>query len=212
MKTKKMLIMIVVVISLLVVAVLGTYAYITYKLGPMTNVFTYGDIKLKFYEDSVSGGKTSDGNTYDLQWNKTYTKNVTLELENGSSPCYVFVIVENELVDVESTEISSTQDSDGYLPVKRQILDEYSWSEYPEVNSNYIDIYVKRFGGNITSSLLLKEFRTAERFNYNLINDLDNDGSAEITFTVYAIEDGGFSGYVEAWNILKSQFPELQKY
>lgn len=214
MKTKKLLIMIVVVISLLAVAVLGTYAYFALKLDPMANVFTYGNVKLELYQDSEVGeGTTNKSNEYELKWGTFYENNVTVKLCDGSDPCYAFVVVVNELADVESSKIKESSSNLGikeYVTIATQINNN-GWNEYPIVDSDYINIYYRALP-NAGTYAFLKEFRTADQFDYTFTDVNENNIAPEMVFTVYAIEKDDSMTPEMAWNILKSQFDELENY
>lgn len=93
--------------ALLVTAsVMGTMAWLQ-DSDAVTNTFTVGNVTITLNEAPVdANGQATDGdrvqaNAYKLIPGKTYDKDPTVTVEAGSEDCYVYVEVENGIVDLE---------------------------------------------------------------------------------------------------------------
>ncbi len=75
-------------------AIGGTLAWLTSN-ADITNTFTFGNITIKL-DEKVKGDsseRTESGQTYAMYPGYTETKDPTVTVEDGSSPCYVFMYV-----------------------------------------------------------------------------------------------------------------------
>lgn len=71
-------------------AIGGTIAWLTAETKAVENTFTVGDITIKLSE--------STGNTFKIVPGATDAKDPTLAVKEGSEKCYVYALVENNLV------------------------------------------------------------------------------------------------------------------
>lgn len=127
MRTKtKALVLVLCAVLLVVTTVFVTMAFLTSK-DSVQNTFTVGEVTISLDEldvdDSDNDDSTADrdkANEYKLIPGKTYTKDPTIHVGAKSEPCYLFVKVENGLVDAEAdgnTTIAKQMENKGWFPV-----------------------------------------------------------------------------------------------
>ena len=188
MRTKtKALVLALCAVLLVVTTVFVTMAFLTSE-DSVQNTFTVGEVTISLDEldvdDSDNDGSTTDrdkANEYKLIPGKTYTKDPTIHVGAKSEPCYLFVKVENGLVNAEAdgnTTIAEQMKSNGWTLVDGQT-----------------NIYV------------YKEVVTAETgANIVVFNSFTIDGEtavadykdAKINVTAYAIQAEGFENTAKA--------------
>ena len=127
MRTKtKALVLALCAVLLVVTTVFVTMAFLTSE-DSVQNTFTVGEVTISLDEldvdDSDNDGFTTDrdkANEYKLIPGKTYTKDPTIHVGAKSEPCYLFVKVENGLVNAEAdgnTTIAKQMENKGWFPV-----------------------------------------------------------------------------------------------
>lgn len=127
MRTKtKALVLALCAVLLVVTTVFVTMAFLTSE-DSVQNTFTVGEVTISLDEldvdDSDNDGSTTDrdkANEYKLIPGKTYTKDPTIHVGAKSEPCYLFVKVENGLVNAEAdgnTTIAKQMENKGWFPV-----------------------------------------------------------------------------------------------
>lgn len=127
MRTKtKALVLALCAVLLVVTTVFVTMAFLTSE-DSVQNTFTVGEVTISLDEldvdDSDKDGSTTDrdkANEYKLIPGKTYTKDPTIHVGANSEPCYLFVKVENGLVNAEAdgnTTIAKQMENKGWFPV-----------------------------------------------------------------------------------------------
>lgn len=188
MRTKtKALVLALCAVLLVVTTVFVTMAFLTSE-DSVQNTFTVGEVTISLDEldvdDSDNDGSTTDrdkANEYKLIPGKTYTKDPTIHVGANSEDCYLFVKVENGLVNAEadgSTTIAEQMKANGWTLVDGQT-----------------NIYV------------YKEVVTAETgANVVVFSSFTIDGEtvvadykdAEINVTAYAIQAEGFENTATA--------------
>lgn len=188
MRTKtKALVLALCAVLLVVTTVFVTMAFLTSE-DSVQNTFTVGEVTISLDEldvdDSDNDDSTTDrdkANEYKLIPGKTYTKDPTIHVGAKSEPCYLFVKVENGLVNAEAdgnTTIAEQMKSNGWTLVDGQT-----------------NIYV------------YKEVVTAETgANIVVFNSFTIDGEtavadykdAKINVTAYAIQAEGFENTAKA--------------
>ena len=114
--TKKLVIAVVALSLALVCAIGGTLAFLVAETEPVTNTFTYGKITISLWENvldengDVTGEKDYDGIEYGkIVPGDVVNKNPTVTVEEGSEPCYVYVLIDNQLGDAASYDIDETK-------------------------------------------------------------------------------------------------------
>ena len=96
MTTNKKLVVAVIALSLALVCVVGaTLAYLVAQSNVVTNTFTYGEISLELAEANKTD---KDGLTFTgVVPGDQINKDPTVTVVKGSEPCYVYVLIENQL-------------------------------------------------------------------------------------------------------------------
>lgn len=191
MKTKtKALALILSAVLLVVTTVFTTMAFLTSK-DSVTNTFTVGKVEISLDEAPVDlYGETVEGNRvktneYKLIPGHEYTKDPTVHVANGSEDCWLFVKVENGLVNAEAAEnkIADQMTGKGWTLVTGT-TDIYSYREKVSAGENVVVFETFTVAG------------TAEVADYE---------DAEIVITAYAIQADGFDTAADAWTSAGSE-------
>lgn len=200
MRTKtKALVLALCAVLLVVTTVFVTMAFLTSE-DSVQNTFTVGEVTISLDEldvdDSDNDGSTTDrdkANEYKLIPGKTYTKDPTIHVGAKSEPCYLFVKVENGLVNAEAdgnTTIAKQMENKGWFPVSENDNDNIyyygSASAIAKVN-----------GG--ADKTVFEAFTIADEAV------VSNYAGAEIKVTAYAIQADGFESktIAEIWAAAK---------
>ena len=188
MRTKtKALVLALCAVLLVVTTVFVTMAFLTSE-DSVQNTFTVGEVTISLDEldvdDSDNDGFTTDrdkANEYKLIPGKTYTKDPTIHVGAKSEPCYLFVKVENGLVNAEAdgnTTIAKQMENKGWFPV-----------------NGTEDVY---YCGTVTTISAVNGGQDKVVFNEFTIDDsveaddLVKYADKEIKVTAYAIQAEGF--------------------
>ncbi|MDO5041370.1 MAG: SipW-dependent-type signal peptide-containing protein, partial [Peptoniphilus sp.] len=111
-KTSKALLLGICAVLLITASVLGTMAYLTSQ-DTVTNTFTVGSVSIsldeKDVDDSTPGEDRDKANKYNLVPGKTYDKDPTIHVANGSEKSYLFVKVENGISAIEGATTVADQ-------------------------------------------------------------------------------------------------------
>ena len=193
---KKKITTLVLLLAFAAVAVTGgTLAYFT-DTKEVVNTFTVGKVAITLDESKVTEEGETDGDTrvaigqkYRLVPGKTYVKDPTIHVEANSENCYLFVKVDNALVNhgVEATS------GDGYTLIAGQMSNN-GWTPVDSVDNVYV------LGSNTTPSMIVKSNSTASQviFRNFKISEATTAGSLSalngqsITVSAYAIQASGF--------------------
>lgn len=194
---KKTTIMVLCLCTLAAIVFVGTYGYRMYTQDALTNTFIIGDLKATLTE---KGSVT--GNTYELTWDTSYEDlNVALDVEKASGDFYAFIVVNNELKNVESGPLGSSSDiPSGYTPLHEQI-GANGW-DVMSTNGN-VTVYFHDISTDVRSYPVAESFRTAKSFSYDSFTT-----SPKIEFTFYAVEKGTLTTAEDAWKLLKTTYPD----
>ena len=213
-KTSKALLLSLCAVVLVTASVLGTMAYLTDKTDDVVNTFTVGNVtlggdqkagldetKVDEYGVPVVPEERTTSNKYKLVPDQTYTKDPTVHVANDSEDSYIFVKVQNGIVDFEA------ENSDGYSVIADQITAK-GWTA---LGDGYPGIYYKEFDesiateGEYTDLVVFNEFKIAA--NAQTLSGWKeiNEESTNITITAYAVQMDGFENAVEAWTAANFQ-------
>ncbi len=216
MKKTKVVLAMVCAVLLVAASVMGTLAYLTSK-ATVTNSFTVGNVTLgntneagldealvnqdgqpiKSKTDSTVVSKTDaprvTENSYKLQPGHKYTKDPTIHVGDNSDNCYLFVKVENGIVNIEATE----DDTSGYKKIATQMA-EKGWKALGAGYDN-IWVYVGTETGASTPKSVSKsadvsvfdEFKIAGTTSSDTMKSYEN---SKIVVTAYGVQVDGFSG------------------
>ena len=183
MKTRTKALLLTLCAALLVCAtVLATMAFLT-ATDSVRNTFTVGNVAITLDEAEVdANGKAVtpenrvDANTYKLIPGKTYDKDPTIHVATGSEDCWLFVKLENGLVEIiDATTIENQMTSNWTL------IDNNIYAYKTSVSA----------GANVT---VFNTFTLAQDAN------VEEYANAEIVVTAYAVQADGFDTAEKAWN------------
>lgn len=190
---------------LVVASVMGTLAYLTSTPDAVVNTFTVGDnVVIKLDEADVTElgvvEKDKEGNllprvtenTYNLRPNHEYVKDPTVHVEGGD--CYVFIVVNNPISGIESTET-------GYTNINSQITAN-NWKEVTDVtlqNGDELYIYAegqdaktavkKNADGSAKDLPVFAKFKVSDTAVYENLSALEDK---TITINAYAVQTVDF--------------------
>lgn len=95
--------------------VVATVAYLTFTTGVVKNTFTVGNVKISLDEAPVDGdgraisGERVTANNYLLYPGKEYDKDPTIQVATGSSDCWLFVKVVDEIAAIQDADTVAAQ-------------------------------------------------------------------------------------------------------
>ena len=102
-------------VLLVVATIAGTLAYLT-DTKTVANTFTVGKVEITLNEAKVTeygeldgGTRVTSGNTYKLVPGRTYVKDPTITVGEGSEECYIYFKVQGNLGSVVSLNIDSSK-------------------------------------------------------------------------------------------------------
>lgn len=191
---KKKLMTVLALVLVIALSVAGTYAYLT-STAKVENTFTVGNVAITMDESKVDAdGRIVRGadrvlkNEYKLIPGHEYCKDPVVHVTAGSEKCYVFVEVENGLVDIIENNIEEeTPNIEGQIAA-------YGWTKL-EGNVYYklVDATEANAGCNLS---VFNGFQLKGDINYET---LEGFGTKTITVTAYAVQADGFETASAAW-------------
>lgn len=226
-KNKKVIVALVALVAAVAIAVssaLLTIAYLT-SSAAVSNVFTIGNVGITMTETKVdadgkklASGEQVDTNTYHLIPGKTYDKDPTITVKEGSVDSYLFVLVRNDIEGIAD-------------PNKKNIaqqMAENGWAKYTKASTGWVYVYVG--AGNVptndatadvstldeaniefpnTKSETVTKYTLFETFSIAANAKVDAYGAAKITLTAVAIQKEGFSTLADAWAAVVATYPYI---
>lgn len=207
MKTKnKALLLSLCAVLLVAASVLGTIAYLS-DTEAVTNTFSVGSVTITLDEKDVDNDTntadnvTVDGvirdkaNGYKLLPGHQYDKDPIVHVDSTSEDCYLFVIVKNEIANIES-------DADGDKKVADQI-DANGWKKVGETADGSLYVY-----GTVADPTAVKGGENKTVFTtFKIDGDVTNTTLAgcagkTIVVTAYAVQVDGFEDNTasDIWN------------
>lgn len=189
-KTRKMLAMLLSMMLVAVVAIGGTYAYLTSKTDVVTNTFTVGNVnitldeaKVTEYGDAVEGAARDTENTYKLIPGHTYTKDPTIHVAVGSEKCWLFVKVVDGIAAIQdNTTVAAQMAANGWTLVNNE-TNVYAYRETIDARTATKPVDVPVFGS-------FKILGNANVADYT---------GKTITVQAYAVQADGFDTAADAW-------------
>jgi hypothetical protein len=194
MTTTKKLVVAVVALSLALVTVIGgTLAWLVSTTEEVKNTFTVGSIvitldeaKVDEYGVAIDGANRVTKNEYKLVPGGSYTKDPTVHVAANNEKCYVFVKVENDIVNFEA---------DGNTAIAEQIKAN-GWTAL-EGNTG---VFYKVVEANVvaTDLIVFGTFKVADDVDKVALQNVNSD--TVVTVKAYAIQYLGFENKpVDAW-------------
>lgn len=200
MKTRnKALLLSLCAVLLVAASVLGTMAYLTDTESVM-NTFSVGSVTITLDEadvdDSDNDGDTTDrdkANSYKLLPGHQYEKDPIVHVDSTSEECYLFVIVKNEITDIEDD-----------LTVANQMVNEHGWEVVGETADGTLYVYADEASDPLAVSggSDITVFETFKIKGSVKNDELTAYADKTITVTAYAVQKDGFEGKTasEIWN------------
>ena len=216
-------------ILLVCASVLGTLAFLA-SSSAVSNTFTYGDVGIQMFESKTDENgadldgnnensmKTSDGNSYKLVPGKSYVKDPTIYVKEGSVPSYLFVKIKNGISTIEKTDTD-------HPTIKDQMI-ALGWQEIKSnASGEVLYIYVGKDNATnspMTGAVAAKPVGSSTAEKYDLFSSFTvaenavvaDFAGAKVTLTAFAIQTEGFTeekdglqGYQRAWNAIVGRFP-----
>ena len=184
---KKAFLMVLCVVAIAGASIFGTLAYLTSTTGPVTNTFTVGNVAITLDEAPVDAdGKETTGervyaNAYDIFPGQTYDKDPTVHVDANSEDCWLFVKVDNGIVDIEGDT---------------KIVDQMATKGWTLVDGK-TNIYA--YKDIVTADQDVVVFET-----FTIAGTVDNDtlatySTAKIIIEAYAVQAEGFATSAAAW-------------
>ena len=174
-----------------------TLAYFT-DTDEVTNTFTVGKVGITLDEADVNpdgteitGADRVIENKYHLLPGHTYVKDPTVHVDKDSESCYVYVKVENGLIEIIDD-----------ITIEDQIV-ENGWT----LLTGTTDIYYKEYTaspGQDTDLIVFENFKVKGESVTG--NQLEKYKDAAIKVTAYAIQKDGFGTAEEAWTTVDNKF------
>lgn len=205
-------VMLLILVVLLCITLIGTYAYQVYTQDTIRNTFTIGDVSVELYEKGDTDNFT-EGKSYTLERGTLYEKNMVVNVSANSEDCFVYIVMQNDLAPIEAEKSNPTMGNQNvvkYTPVATQISDN-GWTERTTQSSD-IKIYWKEIDVSTDAGELdfMTEFRTKESFDYDDVRK-DDGTSPVMSFTLYAVEKGSMTED-DAWDLLQTEYSVLASY
>lgn len=213
MKKTKAILMALCAVLLVAASVMGTLAYLT-SSDTVVNTFTVGNVAITMDEedvdDSTTGAERDKANSYKLLPGHTYTKDPIIHVAAGSSDCFLFVKVDNQIaaIEDENKTVHAQMAANGWVAVD-DLSHVYVYAENgaPKVvSAANAQVNVPVFG----------EFKIADDVNdeENVVmggDTVSNDrqlskfNNSKIIVTAYAVQADGFAGETAAdiWTAAK---------
>ena len=187
-KKTKALMLVLCAVLLVTASVLGTMAYLTSR-DEVVNTFTVGKVDITLDGAKVDKAGTAatpevrvDANEYHLLPGHTYKKDPTVHVEANSENSWIFVKVDNPIVDIEADTKIAAQ------------ITEKEWTPL----AGETGVYYKEY----TTSQTVQNFVVFDNFKIkgNITNDeLKAYNNKTVTVTAYAIQRDGFATPADAW-------------
>ncbi len=187
---KKKIVSVCLVVCLLATAIIGTtLAYFT-DTAEVTNTFTVGNVDITLDEAKVgedgqaldSGERTTE-NKYHLYPGKSYDKDPTITVADGSEDCYLFVKVVNGLAGLEATgnTIAAQMAAKGWTLVEDET-----------------NVYMQT--GTYSAEASVTVFDTFTIDTAATAATLAGAKNKNIVITAYAVQAEGFTSAQAAWD------------
>ena len=168
-------------------SVAGTLAYLT-ATSEVTNTFTVGNItialdeaKVDEYGEEVTSASRVTDNSYKLVPGRTYKKDPTIHVTEGSEACYLFVRIENNISDVVTGSVADQLTANGWTLLEDNVY----------------------YHGVVNASDADKDVVVFESFTVDAeatSGQIAACNGKTIVVTAYAVQSHGFDSAAVAWN------------
>ena len=210
-------------VAIVAISVFTTVALLS-SSAAVSNVFTIGDVGITMNERKVNldGTWADDGatrvgtNTYKLVPNTKYNKDPKITVKAGSESSYLFVLVKNDLKDIEIV----SDDADKMTIAEQLIAN--GWSEYTTAATGKVYVYkgytddVMNEKAAAVGSANAEEYKLFDYFYISPSANVSAYGAAKVTLTAVAIQTSGFGEDIgstaalnAAWTEVKNIYPYI---
>ena len=208
-KSKKLMLVlgaILAVAAIVATSVFATVAYLT-STSYVTNTFTIGNVGIEMYESKVNpdgtlydeGATKVSENKYHLVPNKTYIKDPTITVAEGSEASYLFIIIHNGIEAIECAE-----DHDEHLTIAEQLANN-GWKQYKTMSNGTVYVYVGE--GDTAEAVTAGNYKLFETFTISseASATIANYGTANVTINAMAIQAATLDE-ATAWSTLAETY------
>lgn len=183
---KKSIALVMMAVLLVAASVMGTLAFLT-SHDEVVNTFTVGKVAITLdeadvdvYGAPIENAARVRANAYKLIPGHAYTKDPTVHFAAGSEASWLFVKVENGIVDIEAgTKIADQIIGNG-------------WTALTGVTG----VYYMKVDANATKA---KDYPVFDSFKLTDDAKVENYAGKEVKVTAYAIQADGFATADKAW-------------
>lgn len=223
MKKTKAILMALCAVLLVAASVMGTLAYLT-STDTVTNTFTVGKVEITLDEtdtdDSTVDADRDTANKYKLMPGHTYTKDPIVHVAAGSSDCFLFVKVDNQIaaIEDENNTVAGQMKANGWLPVGGKpgvYVLTYTEKDRTDVETGSVlvgDLKVVSAAAAQVNVPVFEKFKIADDVNNeeNVVVEGENPttvsndrqlskfDNSQIIVTAYAVQADGFDGKTAA--------------
>lgn len=164
----------------------GTVAWMFVKSEPVSNTFTYGDLRLELIEsDSLIGDEDEYINKYNIKPGIEVAKDPYIEVGSGTIDCWVFV------------KINKSDNLDTFIEYEPAD----GWDELEK------DVYCRKVKSSDVSQgfYILKDNKVSvkDSVTQQMLDELAEEDYPSISFTAYAIQTFDGETAKDAWEIAK---------
>ena len=198
-KNKKLITLLMCAVVLIIGAASVTLAYFTDRESA-TNTFTVGDVDITLFEQQTENGEVTEttytGFVYHLIPGSTYSKEPYVRVESGSSKCWIYVTVDNQIADLEPAA--------GSGKTIAEQMEAYHWTPVEGYKINGLQVYAYKWAVEKTDVKVFDGFTIdGDTATGDILKEYENK---KIEITAYAIQATGFSTAAEAWASASPQF------
>lgn len=187
-KLRKALLLVCSAMLLVSITIGATVAFLQDVTTAVTNTFTVGSVSLEngldeakvdLYGVPVEDAARVTENTYKLIPGHTYTKDPTVHVAAGSEECYLFVTVNNDIVEIEdATTIADQMTAKGWVELEGNV---YYYNTTVDAREEKKDVIV------------------FESFKIKGDADVSTYAGKTVTIQAYAVQADGFTDAAAAW-------------
>lgn len=223
MKKSKAILMALCAVLLVAASVMGTLAYLT-STDTVTNTFTVGNVAItmdeKDVDNSTDNAERDKANAYKLLPGHTYEKDPIIHVAAGSSDCFLFVKVDNQIaaIEDENNTVAGQMKANGWLPVDGKpgvYVLTYTEKDKTDVETGSVVVGALKVVSAAAAQVnvpVFEKFKIADDVNNeeNVVVEGENPttvsndrqlskfDNSQIIVTAYAVQADGFDGKTAA--------------
>lgn len=169
----------------------GTVAWMFIKADPVSNTFSYGDMKIELIETDtgIGGGSDQPENIYSLSPNAEIAKDPTITVTGGTVYCWVFV------------EVKKSDNFDEYMEYK--LADD--WKKLAGEDGIYYREVPKSPEMQQIQVLADNKVKVKDSVTQQQLDAMEEKDYPSIEFTAYAVQKSEVDSPKEAWKVAKDK-------